>query len=582
MNSTIIRDANMGSEGLNVDALAFEWESNLKVMMESLDLLREKLKQQEQYVKYVRSYGAGGAAEETEREKEQDVNLPLSTIEGCHNNYNLTAEDTEAPTLDDNVAIASVKKAMSAAKLHEDTWPARFGGCGRWSEWILESARQGVMLLPCADSIPALVLSRSWEVVFGALIATNCAWIAYVVDSSLHTALDEFDGQSSGRSDDWTMVVDFVFLFLFSFELVVSFAAVAMSRNLRNQLRDALCLDFVVVFFGVFEAGFRIGGVSVPFFRYFRLLKVMRLALMCHAMRHLVLFRKLRLMMSALAHSVFDLLWASVILFSVSFVFTVLFLESFTWYVADTPSDDVVEDLRPFFSTFARGLLTCIMSVMGGVSWIEVVWPLTQVSWFLVVVFVFFIFMMILSALNVVTGLFVSDVVDRAAADQTAEGLREQLLRLFGHLDGNGTLNREEFQSLLVNEELQSAISGVGIDISDLDMLYGALDVDSTGDLRTEDFIRGCITFCGQSRQVDMGLFQSEMRKALAKLTSNFNQHIGQGMGGHALLHKSLQTLTSNVNEIRGKLCTEEVSKCPCAAPTDSTPKTTEVSYPIS
>jgi len=384
-----------------------------------------------------------------------------------------------------------------------------------------------------------------------------------VVDSSLHTALNEFDGQSSGSSDDWTMVVDFVFLFLFGFELVVSLAAVAMSPHLRNQLRDALCLDFVVVFFGVCEAGFRIAGANVPFFRYFRLLKVMRLALMCHALRHLVVFRKLRLMMSALGHSVFDLLWASVILLSISFIFSVLFLQSFTWYVADTPSDDVVEDLRPFFSTFARGLLTCIMSAMGGVSWIEVVWPLTQISWFLVVAFVFFIFMMMLSALNVVTGLFVSGVIDRAAADQRTEGLREQLLGLFGHLDvdRSGTLDWEEFQSLLVNEELQSAISGVGIDISDLDVLFGALDVDSTGQLRTEDFIRGCIAFCGQSRQVDMGLFQTETRKALRRLTTILNQYIDHGMVGHARHSKSLHTLISDVNEIRRKLCIEEVSK---------------------
>merc|ERR1719374_456507 len=102
---------------------------------------------------------------------------------------------------------------------------------------------------------------------------------------------------------------------------------------------------------------------------------------------------------------------------------------------------------------------------MGGVSWIEVVWPLTQISWFQVVAFVFFIFMMMLSALNVVTGLFVSGVIDRAAADQRTEGLREQLLGLFGHLDvdRSGTLDWEEFQS---------SISGVGIDISDLDVLF--------------------------------------------------------------------------------------------------------------
>lgn len=176
-----------------------------------------------------------------------------------------------------------------------------------------------------------------------------------------------------------------------------------------------------------------------------------------------------------------------------------------------------------------RAILTCVMCVTGGVSWWEVIRPFIEISWFLALVFVLFIFIMVVAALNVVTGIFVTDAMTKAETDRdmatalrTArkQALRVELLTLFKDIDANhsGAICLEEFEAMMERDDLQALLSNVGIEVANPAGYFKALDVDGSGEISFEEFIIGCTTLAGQSKQLDMFMSHAELKDMIVSL----------------------------------------------------------------
>ena len=240
--------------------------------------------------------------------------------------------------------------------------------------------------------------------------------------------------------------------------------------------------------------------------------------------------------MSACVHSAEDLFWGSMLLFVVSAIFALFFVQFVTEYVAEaTAHDEVVDQLRPYFSSIPRSILTSLMCVLGGVSWWEVEQHFLEISWFLSGLFMIFIFTMLVAVLNVVTGVFVTEAVGRADADRDVaaalrnakrDALRAKLISIFKDvdIDNSGEITAEELDEMLERDDIQALLSLVGIESLDHMRFFHALDVDGSGSVSLDEFLIGVSTLAGQSKQMDLIIFHSEMKTMLDALDEKHNQ----------------------------------------------------------
>ena len=381
-----------------------------------------------------------------------------------------------------------------------------------------------------------LVQTRVWDLFFILLIILNVVWFSFVADASMQEALQTYDGHTTDEISSWVVVVDGVFLLLFVIELVVRILAVSASGEMMHRDLRYFLVDRFIVLVSALEIVFTHGSKTSSFIRNLRLLKLVRFCELQHHLKHIGFFGKFVRIMSACVHSAEDLFWGSMLLFVGSATFAVLFLQFVTECVAEaTAHDEVVDQLRPYFSSIRRSILTSLMCVLGGVSWWEVEQHFLEISWFLSGLFMIFIFTMLVAVLNVVTGVFVTEAVGRADADREVaaalrnakrDALRAKLISIFKDvdIDNSGEVTSEELDEMLERDDIQALLSLVGIESLDHMRFFHALDVDGSGSVSLDGFLLGVSALAGQSKQVDLIIFHSEMKTMLDALDEKHNQ----------------------------------------------------------
>lgn len=512
-----------------VDVLAFvsAWETQTDKVSESLRFVHEQMAEQRRLVRMLLAANGKGECQAQTSFVLQESGFP----KGCSEDS--TSESVPGTSWlvahsEDIQAARNLRRIQNYHDMHVVQTEVLTNAYAWLDASICSFARDRP--LPFCVWAPRLVNTTKWQLFSGFVILMNVLWIGYTAHVSMAVALASYDGQEEADESIWMVAVDCVFLLLFFGELVVVLLASLEARSEFLKQWRGHGLDIFVVIIGVTEISFTLCGFRVDFFRLFRLLKLARVGRLAQILRHVALFRKLRLMISALAHSGMDLFWASTLLLSISFCFSILFVHIISLHVnvAD-PADEAVEELRAFFSSMPRAILTCVMCVTGGVSWWEVIRPFIEISWFLASVFVFFIFIMVVAALNVVTGIFVTDAMTKAETDRdmatalrTArkQALRVELLTLFKDIDANhsGGICLEEFEAMMERDDLQALLSNVGIEVANPAGYFKALDVDGSGEISLEEFIIGCTTLAGQSKQLDMFMSHAELKDMIVSL----------------------------------------------------------------
>ena len=162
-------------------------------------------------------------------------------------------------------------------------------------------------------------------------------------------------------------------------------------------------------------------GLLVSFnLSYIRVLRILRIARSLR-MIHLLKFsglRNLRLMLMAILGSAIPLLWAGLVLVFLMFFFGVIFLNGAADYTAEASmGDQNVVQFKLFFSDLPMTLLTLFMCITGGINWWEVQQLFLDMSLAYALVFVLFVLVTLLAAMNVITGIFVTDAVQMARLD---------------------------------------------------------------------------------------------------------------------------------------------------------------------
>merc|ERR1712136_138193 len=212
------------------------------------------------------------------------------------------------------------------------------------------------------------------------------------------------------------------------------------------------------------------------------------------------------------------------------FLFAIIFLQGATQYIEHgNAHPDHVEFLETFFASMGMALLSLFMCVTSGLSWWDVEVVLLEIHPVYGFLFVVYIATMVLSLLNIVTGICVNNALEMAQMDHDLmmkfeldrkAAYIESLEDLFHDLDanGSGTISFEDFTKHLEQHETSALFAVLGIEVSDAISFFETLDVDGSHELEIDEFVMGCLNLRGNVRTVDVATLMRGNKKLAQRI----------------------------------------------------------------
>jgi len=397
--------------------------------------------------------------------------------------------------------------------------------------------------------------SRLQRFVRGAQFESGFALL--IVLNTLVMALEsQYDGLDNGwrlgypssrasASDVWPgaklffEVTEWIFGVLFTIELLLKLISLQ-----KRFFTDAWNLVDAIIVLGWFLTVLAFFPMPVdPML--LRLARLARLLRLLRLIRKIRLFDSLYLMTTAVRGSFSVLLW-SVVLLALVQMMLALFLQSLlSDYILDEEKPEAARlQVFMFYGTFARAMLTMFEITLGNwmppcralVENVNEWWMLFSLSHKLVIGF---------SVVSVITSVFIQETFKVATIDDkimimTKERARKTHIRkisaLFGHadVDGNGTIDANEFHTVLADSELRTWLSAMELDVRDEVQLFELLDVDGDGELNLSELVDGISRLKGAARNYDVAYLHKGNMEVL-KYLSQIDVHL-QEIGKRVLL----------------------------------------------
>jgi len=267
-----------------------------------------------------------------------------------------------------------------------------------------------------------------------------------------------------------------------------------------------------------------------------RTMRVVRIARIIRVVRFL---SKLRMMVFTLLGALKMLGWALILLAMIMYMFAVTFTEASKPFLADVDGTltESQDKLRKHFSSVPESMLTLFESIIGGVSWGEPLQGLAEISLIYVMMFLFYICLMILAMLNVLTGLCCEYAIENAVADRD-DAIRAQLrdrakwlqqFRAMFHsidIDNSGIVSAEELTEIFRDDEFQAYLAHLNITVPAAHDLLMLFDKDGDGAVSVDEFIEGCMRVKGQAKAVDIVRVMRDVHE-MSKTISEIHARLG-------------------------------------------------------
>merc|ERR1712136_348876 len=179
--------------------------------------------------------------------------------------------------------------------------------------------------------------------------------------------------------------------------------------------------------------------------------------------------------------------------------------------------------------------------ITGGVNWWEVQRLLLDISVAYALLFILFVLVTVLAAMNVITGIFVNDAVEMASLDSDNKVQQEmdqnrhylqKLLELFQKIDTThrGSITLETFLQQMQREEVKLNFAMLGLDVSDPMAFFSLLDVDGSVELEIDEFVMGCMRFRNNPGNVNLECSVLEAKQLMKKSLAR-QKHLEQKVG---------------------------------------------------
>jgi len=317
-------------------------------------------------------------------------------------------------------------------------------------------------------------------------------------------------------------VMEWLFAFAFSLELFCKLCA-KRSEFPKDHWN---VLDFIIVLFWYVDT---LGNATLPFPpMLLRLARLVRLLRLLRLVRKIQSFDSLYLMTTAIKGSFSALAWSTVLLFVVQMMIALFMNEMLEPFMLDegSPKESRLE-VYTYYGTFSRSMVTMFELTLA--NWITPARVLSEnVSEWYTIFSLTHQLVIGFAVVKVIMGVFMHETFKVAATDdaimvsekERAIKLHTAKMKLLFEAadeDGNGLLDREEFNKLLEDPAIRTWLSAMELDVSDAEVFYDLI-CDGKEELTAEELVRGVAKLKGGARSIDMIVCMRETEK-LRELT---------------------------------------------------------------
>eukprot|EP00931_Biecheleriopsis_adriatica_P043668 TRINITY_DN24959_c0_g1_i1.p1 TRINITY_DN24959_c0_g1~~TRINITY_DN24959_c0_g1_i1.p1 ORF type:complete len:613 (-),score=119.46 TRINITY_DN24959_c0_g1_i1:80-1918(-) len=259
---------------------------------------------------------------------------------------------------------------------------------------------------------------------------------------------------------------------------------------------------------------------SMSIFSIVRLLRALRVVRILRVLQHA---RSLRLLVGCILYCVRPLFWSGVLIGAMTYINSIYFTQIITTQRLEMASANVdpqeIAELEQLYGSVTKSALSMFQAISGGLDWDTIVQPLLrQEMYWPGLLLVSYVGFALLAVMNVVTGLFVQNAMERAA-EVRQMSLVGHIRGLFETLDRDesGRISFEELKQHLDQPAVKACFKAIDIHVSEASLLFEMLDADGSGEIDFREFVEGCMRLQGPARAVDLLLASRDSQQSLEK-----------------------------------------------------------------
>jgi len=386
---------------------------------------------------------------------------------------------------------------------------------------------------PC---LSRMVRSTAFEIVSGAVIALNAAFMGLQVELDMRRQVERLAGQKE-LPYNWRPV-DMGFCIIMTVELLLRIIGLKCGFCFGNDCVWNL-FDFIVVTGSIWHYLSSNDSTSVS--SAFRVLRMMRLIRVLSALRKVPCLRKLEHMLVALLNTIPTLVPAMLMLVLLMFVFVVFFMQGLTNYLVEVDQSNLDSDAEVLLDSFGSvhyALETLFLSAVGGRNWDGLLKSLRRVGWIYEVTFPLYVGFVTFAVLNILTGIFVDaaqqfssmdrELVVELQVDKEEEYVKG-LLNLFveADTDKSGTLTWDEFMRHFEDPEVRAYLKGMDLNVTSAKKIFNLIDSEGKGEIAIQPFLETCLQLRGQAQVVDIVIMRTDLELMLMGKLEEMQKAIG-------------------------------------------------------
>eukprot|EP00932_Pfiesteria_piscicida_P001601 SRR837773.11557.p1 GENE.SRR837773.11557~~SRR837773.11557.p1 ORF type:complete len:369 (+),score=70.79 SRR837773.11557:59-1108(+) len=273
--------------------------------------------------------------------------------------------------------------------------------------------------------------------------------------------------------------------------------------------------DLLIVLMQIFEELlFYSGGLTAQNGTGLRMSRLLRVVKVVRLMRLMRYFEDLRLLAVCILHSAKPFFWAVALIMMIIYVFSTYVTHVII--VNHIDSGLPAEPLLDYYGSVSRSVLSLFQGLTGGIDWRDLVEPLLErpsLRW-AAAGMLFYLSFAILGIMNVVTGTFVQQAMERSNEVKEIHRVA-QARKLFKSLDfdASGYITFEEIHDHLFTPAVQSFLESIDVDISEARCLFEVMDMSGAGSIDFEEFLSACLRLQGPARALDLILLTRDCRR---------------------------------------------------------------------
>jgi len=369
-----------------------------------------------------------------------------------------------------------------------------------------------------ASKMQQFLAGNMYKHMVGIIIVLNCIVLGIEADGLAR----------SGRVTTWLEIANRGFVAIYALELGVR---VCVQR--RAILEDIYwtTFDALVVMLALVEICVsRVSSQAT----ILRVIKILRLARTLRAVKAMHLLQDLRLMIESITHSARLLLWSVLLIFTLSYVFAIVFTLAIAHHQTSTQHKVPAIVRFQSSSVLMQVMAALFETLFGGTSWSEFSRPLGRISVVYEFLFMLFVVASNLVLLNVITGVVVQGAMSAAYKDrdlviqeqfQLSNSMMQDLISLFDEadLESEGQLSRKELETFVNDERVAAFLKGLDVEISEAIGLFELLDSNGDGFVDVHEFTLGCMRLKGPAKNIDVATMLFEHKKILRSLRIEFS-----------------------------------------------------------